>query len=952
MHLSSSRAPAFLASVAVSLSTLPLAGSSLAERLLFPGPNLALKGAAGEFTVHGPAATRGGDAPGAPGKAIDGLPGTAWTAPVAGPCSWNLDLGKIRQVGTVAILWQGEPPPRILLEGSEDGLVWHGLSGPAQTEAAGIHAPETAAFVLAFSSRPIRHLRLSIPETPPAFVVSIREFAVYGSLDEVPSGWLARGSVSGQPDAGLRRAGAVEPLGRVRIGDGWRLVGLGKLPAGKRVVQLVPIASGDAFGLLESTERGGESEGREIVRFSPNEDGSVELRSYFSGLPHGAWIAWDGEWVYVLAEGRLEAYRAALGDGPANERHRIGTVLQPTAAGFPIGFEISSLRLGSDGSFLARVGEVGGVVLDAAGREIEISRGGGIRFRRNGRELAPVPPPSRGASVSSEAGQIFDESVNSDSTLIARIDGLQLSETDGPRVWAAFAEAGGDRIALLGKGDVPETPPLDWNQVGAVGLFAYLAHDRPSVRREAGFEILRRKRNPDKEIEAILARGPSPEEAEGLLSFASGLSRERARSIFKRMAESDDPEVTRFAFRGLGNLPGGVDPQDFLALGVSTDPPVSAEILKQLAQAERSLPGADKVAFALIDHPHRILAKAASSYLIEKEQYRIAFDALDHSDLEADWEAAFTLLVEAPPERVLPGIVDRVFVSASPRFRRLGLEVLCRIYRRIREENANGDLLVEIEDRIGRAVLDPRVDRAALLEAMEQNGLPLPAAESLVAFARNDLALEAFVVSRLRESDAVISGGSKSWLRTLARDQDRDERLRDEVRTLLGVGPLPVESGPPPAPRTAADFPSDEVRSALASLVGDTEAGRALFRRLSCHSCHSREEVIEADEREIVDVLLGRPGPAPGDFEVTLTETDSGALALRVRESGAREGPSWRDAAGNGLASIQAGDESRQWPGTRLPMCDVAPWATLQELADLLSYFSTARSGNPAPIRD
>ncbi len=792
-----------------------------ADLLPSPGTNPALRGTATEISVQGSPPESADIDPGAPGLACDGLPGTAWTASVAGPCSWRLELAEAPELGVVGILWQERPPRRYLLEGSENGAAWTKLAEVAPP-AAVLPGEPNALHVHVFESRPYRQFRLSVPETPPGFVVAMREFAVYRNVSELPAAWRARLAPAASGDPGLRPGGSQGFPTSIQLTKGWRIACHAPVPDGWMPRQLVPTASGRAFALLTPEQNRPHRLSGKIVLLSPESGGGIGVSPFLADVRPGASIAWDGEWLYVMAEGNLTAYRSPGPGHPANERFRHGQVYSCAGAGTGDGVSLGTLRLGSDGWFHAMVScPAPTPVRDAAGREIELPRSGLVRFRSDrtglflvttftrpvstyrldspgGISIEPntnppfVMPPLPGSLATDATGpspsfwttgsELFS---GSGDRPFAKVDGLLRAEADIPLVWLVSRVGELLHFARLDH-NPPEAGPFpDWDKIAAAELPEFLSSPRPSVRREAGFEILRRKRPPLREVEALLSSGPTPDAAEGLLAYISGLGPDRALTLLRRLAASSDPTIASLGFRSLGDFPGRVDPSDFAPLGVSTEPAVTAAIFAALHRSRTELPGAESLAFALVDHDDPVLAETARNFLIAREAWGMGFAVLADPSREAEWHSAFTLLAAVPRPEVVGGILAQLETTRSPRLRRLALETLSCLRIRLDERDPGSEFVKSIDAELHEALFDHRTDRVALLEQMTDGGIPLPPSERLVSLARTDATLEAFVVGVLFENEDPCSAETLAWLSRLVGDRSRDEGLRQRALALV-----------------------------------------------------------------------------------------------------------------------------------------------------------------------
>ena len=781
--------------------------------LLFPGFNAAMGGSAFESSVHDSgksAEVLRGDGPGA---AIDGLPGTSWVSASVGPCTWHLDWSASRRIGAVAILWLETPPPSYLLEGAGGDGSWVTLAEVAEGGDSG-RLPEVA--VHGFDALELRQLRLSVPETSPGQRVSMREFAVYPSLQDVPSAWMAEGFPKTLPDTPMTLGGSEEPLSSLQLGTGWRVRRHAPLPGRFLPKQLVLTAADGAF-LLTYPE--GERESGRVLRVSGSGNG-LEFSPYLEEVPPASTIAWDGEWLYLLSRGRLEALRGSRSGGPADERHRLGPVFS-SATGTPENrIKPAGMRLAADGWIYARIEtEVDTVIISRSGDKIELPRNGIVRFRRDGSGLALVVRsdlPLSEIRLQSPTGlsvETVDESVGAfvlaplplpirfDSTgavpcfrrvgdkvysvapgregaaLAAKVGNLVLAEGDGPRIWLVGTSGSSPYVAVLEQGTESEAAP-DWDELKPAELLPWFRSNCPAVRREAGFELARRKEKASREIGAVSSGEALPDSIEGVLAYLSGIRREESRGILRTLARSENPRVQSAVFGMLADPEFRPDPSDFASLGTITDPRVSAAILAALHLSRTSLPGAEAIAWTLAVHPDPSVSETALAYLLETGIPEDLLGVIADPAREKAWEVAFSLLVESPDPITTGKIASLVYDAPTPRHRKLALAALGRIHARLSAEDGLDGQRREIETALQAALFNHRVDRVFLLGEMTRLGIPFPGGERLVPLARENPSLESFVLERLAEESGPLSSETRSWLSLLAGDPDREAHLR------------------------------------------------------------------------------------------------------------------------------------------------------------------------------
>lgn len=900
--------------------------------------------------------------------AVDGDPATAWR--VSGPGTWRVTLRKKATVSVAAIVWQGAVPEEGLLESSEDGSSWRTL---ATLRPSGTEAPT----ILHFDPVVVSQLRLSVPK---GAGFGLGEFAVYPSADALPAA-LRVVDPTKPRFRSVDREGA--PV-RVRLTEGWRVGGHIDWPAEDRIGQLVPTAAGGVFVSIFPVQ-GNDSNGRgRVLRLSPNPGGPFDSVEYLSDLDPAAQIAWDGEWLLILSGPRLDSVRRALGPGPADERRPTATVYSLPSDGAAPGFALSRLRVGGDGWLHAEVrAEAEGIVLDAEGRPVRVPRWGRARFQRDGRRLEivagdPAPP-------------------SDDLSDIAQVEELIATERDGGRIWIVARE--GERLflaCLVRSDDAMEVGPV-WDEVPSASLATWLAEGkRPSIRREAALEILRRKQDPVSSLDRLLS-GSASGSAEELVTVAAGLGGGKSLDRLLHLSTLPDPALRAAAYRAIGNHPGARDHPAFAEIGRTTEPRVTAALFAALQRSHSELPGAEELAFALASHSDPELAGAAFEFLRNREAVDAAFAVLDREDRREQWPSAFALLRSFRRPDVVEALIARLRRTGDPEWRRLGLETLCRLYP-VDEPRAGADGK-PISDFLREALGDHRVDRVALLTAMADAGLPVPDAESLVRLARQDLSLDAFAIASLLGAGSPLSSETLSWLEQVWQDRSRDGDLRLRALALLAryapSGEYRLRFRETALRRSiratgGASFSlarenwlaredhganSDWLRMqakggegelrqlAEETLVasgameepggkapGTVSGGRDLFRSLACDACHNLHgegpsfgpdlhvTVFALSDDELAEALLHPDRRISPGYEVRRLERKDGLPLVGRIESRSAATLVLGDRAGNRL-ELPDEEIAHEWPETEgRPGCEAATELSEPEFAALLAF--------------
>lgn len=891
-----------------------------------------------------------GEAKGAPtaSLALDGDSATAWHS--EGPGVWRVALDPPRDLAALAILWEGRAPAEALLEASVDGRSWRTLASwsdaeSTEGEVGGKGAEDRTLF--SFDPCELAQIRLSIPRPPSGGGFGLREVAAYVATGDIPAAILLQGEA---PLPRLRVAGAEGLKRRIHLEPEWRVAAAVSLPGSGAPKQIVPTASGGIFVSLfpESPE---EEKGK-VLRLDHDGKGGLVGRNYLDRLAPDTLVAWDGEWLHLLSGGRLERVRRALGEGPADERRETGLVFTAATGEEEPAFTLTDLQW-DDGAWL-RAGVESGAgarLLDAAGRAWELPRHGSVRFRRDGSGCRVSRSPDDDASLSPNFG---------------RIEGDSLRALDGERIWIAAREGDALEIVCLVTADDRLEPGPDWNEIDTGRLFDYLDDSRrPSVRREAALEILRRKRTPIAELTRRLAADPPPTAAAGLVTVVAGLESGRALDWLVRLAQTPQSALQVPAFLALGDHPAAVDHPVFAELGRSTVPAVSASILKALRRSHSRLPGAETVALALSSHPDPGLAAEARQFLLAQDSLASAWSALDDPEQRGEWPVALEWIVERHSSEAVEGLIRRAASTGDPGLRTLLLESLCRLYFDEGLDSRPWEATERIDRHLRAALVDPRVDQTALLAAMERDGLPRVDAETLVRLANESLPLESYVLGELEGEPGALPTAVRDWLASVARDPDRDAafRRRAERRmagpvgapeTAVGTAPRTAAGGAKeaadPQPKDLPAAPAGKPPALAGTATAASAAGRTAFRKLTCRNCHNIDgegagfapDLVAMTEKhpdeEILAALLD-PRPVLCDgYETASFDDGEGRLLRGIVESNG-EGIALIDLAGNRIEGSprrwtrQEGSEPAVWPCARL----VAPLDP-PALAEILAY--------------
>jgi putative heme-binding domain-containing protein len=324
--------------------------------------------------------------------------------------------------------------------------------------------------------------------------------------------------------------------------------------------------------------------------------------------------------------------------------------------------------------------------------------------------------------------------------------------------------------------------------------------------------------------------------------LAAQPEREGHSTLLSLTVEGKDPLVRAAAFRALGDFRGSLDPGVFRDLGSVTEPSVTAAIFDGMRRRGVTLPGAERIALRLSHHPDTAMAAAAFAFLKNGGAHSVAFSAfsaLDTDERREDWPRAFALLATHPDPDIVVGIMERLSTTRDPALRRGWLETLCRL--RTTPSGETWSETAVIDASLIRALSDSRVDRVALLEAIEQARVPLDDPALLLRLGRENSGLEAYAIGRLLESKHPLPEGAMEWLEIVSADPARDGALRRSAQALQSGEARKDRPGPSSAP---------------APLPPVTD-GRLLFRSLGCAGCHNLDGEGFAAGPDLVAVFSG-----------------------------------------------------------------------------------------------
>ncbi|MDF1823746.1 MAG: ThuA domain-containing protein [Verrucomicrobiales bacterium] len=738
-----------------------------------------------------------------PQHAIDGSGETFWEAERVGPSFWQVALSSSAKVSAIAVHWKEQAPMNYHIEGSQDGVSWRTLA------AEGALSNKTDYSVHLAPPVQLDLLRISIPGTAPGIRPGIREISVYGSEEEIPSAFRNRCHSLSR----LRTAGPEEPEKSIRLVPEWEAVKSISIPTKGQIVEIQPRADGGLFVMIES---GGKAE---IFLADDSAEGEFIARLFLSDIRERASFTWDGEWVYLLEGNQLSRLRSTSADGAADERHRFGEIFVPDEAGEKVDVQFRSLGLAMDGWIYAVI-EAGTSVsgVDLEGMPVTLPSRGVVRFRRDGRSIQPflsshhpvtalrsigdlsfvitstsaegqarhyqirygVYPgrplesfpenPHKHSELYPAGDFIFKGSSGKELELIASLRGLVQLEPSSSGWWAAALNSKGSFLFQLNKIGSGKKFALNLDRLGDAELFPYLASPVVQIRKEAVFEILRRKRDLEKEVEAMLQDRQSP----SYVAALALLSQMGGRRSFEILADEGRLSHHAAAFRLLADHDDAVNHPVLNEITKATNPEVTTEILAAVARSGSQIEGFHALVLSFAGVADKSLSATAREWLIQEQASEVCFAAIDGASNDETKEAALSILSQIFRATVAEGLVLRLEKTEDAIFRRKAIRTLCSLYF---SEGKTWKGTALIDTFLRASLSDPRVKTEWLLDQMLEEDIPIRDTEKLVTLAAKDIPLQAFTVALLSESEK-ISGKGLVLLESISESESHEENLR------------------------------------------------------------------------------------------------------------------------------------------------------------------------------
>lgn len=780
-----------------SLSQLPIKEDG--RSFLNPGRSLIAGGSAGamsEDVANGSLAR----------NAIDGECVTFWRSSGPGPSVWEVTLDEPVEISALALEWHEFQPKAYQIEGSLDLLKWSTLAR------GGLETMETGRSLYHFPATAVRAIRISFPVTRPGEHPGIREVAAYRDQNEIPAAFVHEAGLSD----GLRASTHEGVSGSMRIHPEWTIHPSRHLLHSKvNPVELIECADRSSFLLADS-----EGGSRTVFRLFE----SGETKPFLPDLAAESSITWDGEWLYVLEDLQLTKVRDTSGDGTADERHRLGRILNPENGSV----RVMEMHLAIDGWIYAVLESGVGVIgTDLVGRPVTLPRHGVVRFRRDasafqlfvsslepvvglrsvgqlsfavvseagegepvsrflqygvfpGRPLASFPKlPPEYLQLESKGDFVYAIGQDREPSLLGQLKGLQAVFPREDGFFAVINEGAGALLLNFVKHESAAitNAGVSLDSLSDLELFPLLSSPFPETRKEGVFEILRRKRDWRTEAESLLQDRKSL----SYLPSLALLSQMKGGKTFELLADAARLSHQPGAYRLLGDRKEAENHRVFSEITKVKDPDVTTEILAAIARSNSTIKGLDDLvlSFAAVDHEQ--LASTAVEWLIQRDSTAVCFSAIDEESDPGKRRAALAVLSRLPKATVAEGLVLRLEQTGGHEFRREGLAALCHLYF------VNGEAWKStplIDSFLRASLTDRRVDTAWLLDHMLQNEIPISDLEELAMAADWQMPLRAATVA-LMLAQGTVPDAARSWLGSIVSETSHDPNLRAGALALV-----------------------------------------------------------------------------------------------------------------------------------------------------------------------
>lgn len=673
--------------------------------------------------------------------AIDGRNETYWLSSFPGATQWELDLGAVQPIGAVALIWTGEVPEDATVSVSTNLRDWQVLEDR-------VHPPTGGSVEVSTVKGMWRHLRIQVHSLAAGTTIGLREVALYAATRQVPFAlsWAA----------GIREEAPTNPS--AITGDRAGADGFLEhtLASGCEVVQWKASAESGIF-VME-----GNDECRHVSWVKERGEQGSESHRFLTNLPPDATIAWDGEWVWVVAQGQLNGHRRIGGSGMADEILPRGTLLQSREDRGKTLPEFSEMSLGLDGWLVARVSAIGGGLWwSREGDVFDLRHPQWVRFRCDGTRLQRLRAPL--------------------------LDNADFPSNEPSGGWSLLVEPeSSGRVRQWLRTGRSEPPGKSLDELTNAEVVACLESSEELWRREARFEIFRRHRLPWAELTALLhdteESGLLAREPRELLWALGEVPGGEAWSLLRQVAEAGPTAARAAAFSVIAQRAEAKNHAIFAALSREREPVVSLAIIEAIRESGTDYPRMDELLFSLAEKSTPELSMAAKNLMIERRKIEACWSILEDPAEVKRWPMALQVVTSLRSPSVAAALIEKFQQADGPLQRRALLETLARLHGDLPPDHAKDQRL--IVEFLNECLGHRRVDPVWLVNEMVSRTIPLENLGRLVEIAGQSIPLEAMVVDRLLlETETPLAAGK--WLATLVADSAREDNLRGRALALL-----------------------------------------------------------------------------------------------------------------------------------------------------------------------
>ncbi|MEM7602915.1 MAG: hypothetical protein AAF357_16075, partial [Verrucomicrobiota bacterium] len=461
-----------------------------------------------------------------------------------------------------------------------------------------------------------------------------------------------------------------------------------------------------------------------------------------------------------------------------------------------------------------------------------------------GRQLDSFPPlPAMERATEAVGEFVYLQSEGSERKLIAQLSGLRTIFQAPQRLLFVRENKGSISVGQLRRKDQSNEGEavVNFDSLRDLELFPLLGANSAVTRKEAVFEILRRKRPWKSEVETLLQDRQSP----SYLPSLAPLSQREGDRTFALLSDAARLSHQAGAFRLLGDRDEAENHPVLAEINRATDPEVTTEILAAIARSGSTISGLDELVlqFAAVDH--ELLSSTALEWLVENESFAICFDALDDpQSSSAIQEAAFEVLVRLPKTSVVEGILSRLELTNDREFRKQSLLALGDLYFVDAQE---WQCTPRIDGFLRASLSDRRVDSSWLLDQMLQREIPVNELDDIIGPAAHQMPLQPAAVEKMLALGR-MPASAIPWLNSIVNESSHDPSFRAKALALLNQQ-LPFAT----ALKKTAELLNQKL------IPSAEEALRGSWKRRSDVSAHSKQWMgLLKEERTAISILAAQ----------------------------------------------------------------------------------------------